>query len=478
MIRFGLLRLKRSCLSSIFVISAFSMVSFPASSQWSRINIGGGGAFNSVSVGQSGTIIANSDLGGSYISRDSGGSWEPIGALNSQMNMTHVQSAAFSPDSDNIILLSGESDISRSTDNGKTFNPVTFTGNTTPSGSAVAKSIVFAPSNGSRVYASIRSNYNHEDSQIYRSDDAGQTFYQVNTLSILSNPAILKLIVHPNDPDIVVALSLNGRFTYQEALPYAPQATEALLLSTDGGNSWSNIATQYFNQSSIKVVDVVFHPHTTATVENPLFISVNDSGSSNVYFTPDITTSTPSWEQIHSMNNEEIALWPVNNSEFGLRMIDLVVSWHDGFSSTAWYVEHTGSNWITPVSIAEARDWTGEDANSWNSGWSRAHANFNPSIGGETARTVGFDNTYTNQALFWTSAQFVYKGYLTPDAPPKLEFAPAFTTENTVNNDLWHSRGVDNITATLIDVNDTNPNVIYAGMQDVGCIVSTDQGKY
>lgn len=211
MIKYDLSRLKKSFFLITFTLLSF-ILSFPASSHWTRINLGGGGAFNSVSVGKSGTIIASSDLSGSYISRDYGGSWEPIGALNSQMTMTHVQSAAFSPDTDNIILLSGESEIARSTDNGKTFTEVTYSGGTSPSSTAVIKSITFAPSDSSRVYASIRSRYNLKDSQIYRSDNAGQSFYRINTLSLINNPAILKLIVHPTDPDIVIAQSQNDRF--------------------------------------------------------------------------------------------------------------------------------------------------------------------------------------------------------------------------------------------------------------------------
>ncbi len=469
MIKYDLSRLKKSFFLIAFTLLSF-IFSFPASSHWTRINLGGGGAFNSVSVGKSGTIIANSDLSGSYISRDYGGSWEPIGALNSQMTMTHVQSAAFSPATDDIILLSGESEIVRSTDNGKTFTEVTYTGSTSPSSTAVIKSITFAPSDSSRVYASIRSRYNLKDSEIYRSDNAGQSFYRINTLSLINNPAILKLIVHPTNPDIIVALSQNDRFV--------SGSTEALLLSTDGGNTWSNVATQFFNQSSVEVVDLVFHPNTTTSATSPLFVSVYDNGGSKVYFTSDITASTPAWEQIHSTNNGKIALWPVDNTSFGLRMIDVVTSWHNGSSSTAWYVENTGTSWTTPTSVATARDWTGADASSWEGGWSRFHANFNPTLGGEIAKTLGYDPTFTNQnQIFWVSAQEVYKGQAFSTSS-NLDFSPAFTAEDPDNGDHWHSRGVDNITATLIDVNDSNPNVIYAGMQDVGCIVSTDQGKY
>ncbi len=471
MIKYDSSRLK---ISSFFILltSIITLIfSFSAYSHWTRINIGGGGAFNSVSVGKAGTIIANSDLGGSYISRDYGGSWVPIGALNSQMTMTHVQTAAFSPDSDDIILLSGQSDIARSTDNGKTFSPVTFTGTPVPSSGAVARSLAFAPSNASRVYASIRSAYNNEDSQIYRSDDAGQSFSQVSSLSLLSAPSILKLVVHPNNPDIVLALSQNGRFT--------SGATEALLLSTNGGSTWTNIATQFFNQSSLEIVDIAFHPNTTTSAQNPVFISVYDSGGSKVYFTSDITTSSPTWDQIHSTGNGKLALWPVNNTEFGLRMIDVVVSWHNGSSTTAWYVENGGTSWTTPLSIATARDWTGDDASSWTGGWNKMHPIFNPPLAGEIPKALGFDLTYTNtKNVFWATGQFVFKGHTLSDKESALEFSPACTSENPQNDDYWHSRGVDNITATLVDVNDTNPDVIYAGMQDIGCIVSTDQGKY
>ena len=67
MIKYDSSRLK---ISSFFILltSIITLIfSFSAYSHWTRINIGGGGAFNSVSVGKAGTIIANSDIVETYI---------------------------------------------------------------------------------------------------------------------------------------------------------------------------------------------------------------------------------------------------------------------------------------------------------------------------------------------------------------------------------------------------------------------------
>jgi hypothetical protein len=188
---------------------------------WQRINPGGGGAFTSVGAGPDGLLIATSDLGGAYLSRNGGEEWEAVGDLSHNLRMKHVQAVAFHPTDSQIMLLSGErtgsglegesSGISRSTDRGHRFEPVRFTEETGMH--SVVKALAFAPSDGNVVYASMRSSWNAADSHIYRSLDAGASFALIGDPSeAAKNPAIMKLAVHPTNSDVLLALSTEDRF--------------------------------------------------------------------------------------------------------------------------------------------------------------------------------------------------------------------------------------------------------------------------
>ncbi len=464
-----------------FIVISLSIltlsISYTSHAEWQRINPGGGGAFNSVGVGPTGLVVATSDLGGAYISRNSGTSWESVGDISHGLQMKHVQSVAFHPTNENIILLSGERTgsggagesigISRSSNKGQSFAPVSFSSD--PGSNIVVKSIAFAPSNGNIVYASIRSQYNAQDSKIYKSTDAGATFSLAADLtSTISNPTIMKLAIHPADPNTILALSEDDRFSNG-------QADNALLLSTNGGTSWSQVANTLSD-----MVDVVFHPTPDSNNVNHVYISTYDSNKmGKTFYCSDIEINPNSCTEIHSQNDHKGFLWPIAGNDQQIRSIDSTFSWYWGASHpVAWRIFHNGSSWNSEV-LAYNRDYTGSTAESWRAGWSRTHTVFGTIIGGETAKTLGYDLTYTdNDTIFWVTIQFAFKGTYSDSGTPTLDFLPAYTTENSSTSDLWQSTGIDNITATLIEANDTDPDTLYIGLQDIGCWVSQDAGSY
>jgi photosystem II stability/assembly factor-like uncharacterized protein len=445
---------------------------------WQRINPGGGGAFNSIGAGPDGLLIATSDLGGAFLSRDSGEEWEAIGDLSHGLMMKHVQAVAFHPINNSIILLSGErtgsgqqgesTGISRSTDRGRHFSPVSFRDEI--GATSVAKSVAFAPSNGNIVYASVRSRYNQADSRIFRSDDAGATFRLAGRpANVINAPAIMKLIVHPDNPDVILALSSQDRFA---------DATNAVLLSTDGGANWSRVAN---GQSSI--IDIVFHPDADSLGSHPVYLSSVDGAQiGRTYYCADLLSRPNDCVEIHSQQDNRGFLWPQPGNPRQIRIIDSDFSWYWDNSSNshpvAWRVFHDGTSWNSET-LAYNQDYAGNSADTWRAGWARRHAIFNTILGGETAKTLGFDLTYGDpDTIYWVTIQFAFKGRYADSGATRLDFLPAYTVENPNSSDLWQSTGIDNITATLIEANDTDPNTLYIGLQDIGCWVSRDAGTY
>ncbi len=449
-----------------------------ASADWQRINPGGGGAFNSVGAGPDGLLLATADLGGAYLSRDGGAKWEAIGDLSHGLLMKHVQAMAFHPTNSNILLLSGErtgsglegesTGISRSTDRGRHFSPVRFTEQT--GANSVVKSLAFAPSNGNVVYASVRTRYNQGDSRIFRSDDAGATFRLAGRpAATIGDPAIMKLAVHPDNADVLLALSSADRFT---------NATNAVLLSTDGGVSWSRVAN-----GQTGIVDIVFHPDVDNSGSYPVYLSSVDGAQvGRTYYCADLLSRPNDCVEIHSQQGSRGFLWPQPGDPRQIRIIDSDFSWYWGNSSNthpvAWRAFYDGTDWISET-LAYNQDYAGNSADTWSAGWARRHTVFSTILGGETAKTLGFDLTYSDpDTIYWVTIQFAFKGQYSDSGATRLDFLPAHTVENPNLPDQWRSTGIDNITATLIDANDTDPNTLYIGLQDIGCWVSRDTGTY
>ncbi|MCK5921278.1 MAG: hypothetical protein KAG66_10080, partial [Methylococcales bacterium] len=88
--------------------------------------------------------------------------------------------------------------------------------------------------------------------------------------------------------------------------------------------------------------------------------------------------------------------------------------------------------------------------------------------------TIGFDLSDPDRIL-WATNQFVFSAEeVAQGVGNTLGFTNLTTTANATGS--WTSSGLDNITPFILDVNAQDSNVIYAGLNDLGCTVSLDKG--
>ena len=134
----------------------------------------------------------------------------------------------------------------KSTDGAITWKPVFDHEKTSSIGS-----LAVAPSDPNILYvgtgeACIRGNLAQGDG-IYKSVDAGKNWKNVG---LKDSRAIGKLIIHPQNPDIVFVAALGH--------PYGPNLERGIFRTTDGGKSWQKVL---FVDQNTGGVDVTFDPH-------------------------------------------------------------------------------------------------------------------------------------------------------------------------------------------------------------------------
>jgi len=456
-----------SCL--YLVGSLMWLTSAARAADWQRINIGGGGAMNSAAAGPTGTLVATTDLAGAYIKRPTDPQWQMIGPQNG-IDDTHALAIAFDASDANIILISTEGGLYRSTDEGNSFTRVDRDSAGSPDffgGKYLAlayQQSTTVPSASRRVYASHVSNYRNSDARILRSDDGGRTFRFMTPLPRPADAAITRIVIHPTDPDRLLALSARERYL---------DPTNALYMSTDGGSSWFDIATDFQN-----ITDVVFHPlppfqtfisskpaFGTARVDTSNLGDVENSGD-DVW---DSVFLTPPYNNQHYQPT--LMLWPDSSAANTLRAINIRTTWQ--FSAqTAWRLVENNGSWQQQP-LGQSSDWTGDEAD-WQLGWSKKFTILAPTLE-SINHTIGFDLSDPDR-LLWATNQFVHHGEQVAQGNGyTMQFENLTTTGSDTTG--WSSRGLDNITPFIIEVNAANPDVLYAGLNDVGCVVSRDAGS-
>ncbi|MFZ0310630.1 MAG: hypothetical protein WAL89_20845 [Candidatus Sulfotelmatobacter sp.] len=118
-------------------------------------------------------------------------------------------------------------------------------------GSGSIGSLAVANSDHNTIYvgtgeACIRGNISHGDG-IYKSLDAGKTW---KNIGLRDSRAIGKVIINPNNPDIVFVAALGH--------PYGPNAERGIFRTLDGGKTWEKVLYKDENTGGI---DVAFDPH-------------------------------------------------------------------------------------------------------------------------------------------------------------------------------------------------------------------------
>ena len=134
----------------------------------------------------------------------------------------------------------------KSTDGAMTWSPVFD-----KEGSGSIGSLAVANSDHNTIYvgtgeACIRGNISHGDG-VYKSLDGGKTW---KNIGLRDSRAIGKVIVNPNNPDIVFVAALGH--------PYGPNTERGIFRTVDGGKSWEKVLYKDENTGGI---DVAFDPH-------------------------------------------------------------------------------------------------------------------------------------------------------------------------------------------------------------------------
>lgn len=134
----------------------------------------------------------------------------------------------------------------KSTDGAMTWLPVFD-----KEGTGSIGSLAVANSDHNTVYvgtgeACIRGNISQGDG-VYKSLDGGKTW---KNIGLHDSRAIGKVIINPNNPDIVFVAALGH--------PYGPNTERGIFRTTDGGKNWEKVLYKDENTGG---VDVAFDPH-------------------------------------------------------------------------------------------------------------------------------------------------------------------------------------------------------------------------
>ena len=116
--------------------------------------------------------------------------------------------------------------------------------------------VAVAPSNPDIVWAgtgetNVRSSISIGNG-IYRSDDGGQTWQH---MGLRETGRIGRIVIHPNDPEIVYVAALGTI--------YGPQEERGIFKTTDGGKNWER---SLFTDPNTGGMDITLHPHNPDTL--------------------------------------------------------------------------------------------------------------------------------------------------------------------------------------------------------------------
>ncbi len=321
-----------------------------------------------------------------------------------------------------------------------------------PLSSGYITDIKFAKSNSAIVYASYHPAHNVAVASIYKSTDHGDTWTKIS--SDFSNRHILKIVVDPSNENIVYFLTGMGRYVCGPAEVYK---------STNGGATFTNISGSLGEIMDFEVDPI--DPQIT-------YLSTMNASCSAPYYWTDLNgklyKSNNYGNTWTTLNDTLTGLIWINHSNSSIiRIIDVrePYPWTDYKSSGTFESTDYGNTW-TKIGFVE----------NWDCGYQKVNGNctdesiywsYGSAFEG-IVKTLGKDMSDPDK-LYWITSQFVYS---TVDGG--INFNSLYTNE--VSSGHWQSRGIDNITMYDISISEANPDVIYLGYFDIGLWRSNDNG--
>jgi len=407
---FGLLFTVVVILTAITVVTTLreQTSSTRSSSEWESINPGGGGWFMCVDAGPTGIIIVCSDVSGAYRSLDRGQSWDVIGSERG-LKFTHVSAVGFDPQDENIIYLGIDGALYRSADKGETFQNKVEGGYWTD--------IAISPADPKIGYAAWQSGWMGLKTRIYKTSDRGLTWEKVADGTILPGTRALRLVPHPQNPQILYLISGEHRFV---------AGVSALFRSVDGGLHWDRLAED-LGPIFDMTIDPVNPKNIFVTVEERGVYQSTNSGQT-------WTHQTEVWGRIFAQSSQILRI--INNSGV----------WETTDGGQNWGVKSTQDDWTEP---------------GWQPAWH---------FGGGPGISLGGDLS-DPEAYYWVNQQFVYGSF-----DGGATFSGLHTRETPLGSNQWRSTGVDNTEVYDLEISRAVPDLIYIGLWDMGIWRSRDHG--
>ena len=286
-----------------------------------------------------GNLYKPTEERGVYKSTDGGESWKKVLFAN---DMAGAVDLTFDPNNPRILYAStwriertpyslnsgGEgSALWKSTDSGETWTEISKNeGFATDTLGIIG--VAVSPQNSNRVWAMVE---NKEEGGLYRSEDAGKTWYLVNSDRSLRQRAwyYTRVYADTNDEDVVYVLnvsyhkSTDGGKTFESSnaphgdhhdLWIAPEDSDRMIMaddggaqvSYDGGETWST----YHNQPTAQFYRVT----TDNAFPYRIYVAQQDNSTLRInYRSDDGSIGEDDWEETAGGESAHIAVDPTNN---------------------------------------------------------------------------------------------------------------------------------------------------------------------
>jgi len=412
---------------------------------WERTNPGGGGWFGCVGVSSNGVILAGSDLSGAYRSFDGGQTWDICGDSRGYTE-THVSAMGFHRTNHEIMFLAGDSGIYKSSDTGDSWSLVLDTGNSAPQRGYVTD-IEFGTDQPNTGYAAWHGgNWNTDNADILKTVDGGDTWNRLN--SNLPDTRITKLLVNPLDINTIYVLTGKGR----------PICTEAdVYKSSDGGLTWQNMTLTQTFEGFTEVVDIALDPQNPET----LYITTVNANCNNQHYyvgrDSKFFKSTDEGNTWIKLQDQGGIIFVDENNSSKITLIEtrIVADWNPNSGTR---VSLDGGNTFTKTSNVATWGTAFHGITQYTYGGTRDGYN----------RTIAQDPSNPD-TFFWVNSQWVAGSTNGGETFNVLH-------GNEVSAGSWQSTGADNIVNYEVTLNESNPNIIYLGLADMGIWRSLDKG--
>ncbi|MEE9438200.1 MAG: hypothetical protein V3V14_04315 [Saprospiraceae bacterium] len=437
----------------LFIFISIISVNLSAQSHsWIRTNPGGGGAIAVVGATASGTIVVASDLSGIYRSSDDGITWDVLGA-NQGLLETHISSFGFDPTDGDIFFAGTYLGAYKTTDGGDSFVKV-FPGSNNSFMYSYIEDIVIAASDNNIGYIT-----HHEgpdtDGDVYKTIDGGNTWNAISGENLPNNLHLVKLMVHPTNANVLFVLAGKSRWGCSAANLYR---------STNGGVNWVEIGSVQGD-----ILDFDLHPTNTNVVYISTFASNYTDNAScrdmsfeeylvDDYLAGEFYKSTNGGTTFTQLSDKTGIINVGIVDPDTIRLLDVLFPWDWNGNAGTWETTNGGSSWAHTGLV-----------DNWDKGYTvNQYFSLVPSFNGLN-KTVSKD-IFNSNRYYGSFGQWAWGSF---DGGATLNNIS--TTE--ISTDHWRSTGVENINGHCIEINKTNPDIVYMGGYDIGFWYSTNNGN-